>query len=111
LQEYLKQPQEWLNRTFPRFCLYTGKNVRGYLEKLDVYTYPEEEETRTYVATLNPAYFNKSLGSDVPQLITVYLDKKSYPHMKRVTQAVMKRGALKPLENILTPGKTTVEKP
>ena len=107
LLEYLKKPQEWLNRSFKRFygySSYTGKGMTDYLEKLDVFTLSREEETRTYVAYLNPAYFNKSLSADVPQLIIVHLTKGSYPHMKKLAELIHEPGALKPLENILTPG-------
>jgi Tfp pilus assembly protein PilF len=114
LQEYLKKPQEWLNRSFQQFygySTYTGKGIREYLEKLDVFTYITEEETRTYVASINPAYFNKSLSADIPQLIMVHLPKSSYPHMQKVAALVKKPGALAPLENLLIPGKRPVEQP
>lgn len=114
LSEYLKKPQEWLDRSFQRFygySSYTGKGVREYLEKLDVFTYSKEEETRTFIASLNPAYYNKSLSAETPQLIMIVLTKGHYPHMKKVADLVHKPGALKPLENILTPGKQPVEQP
>ncbi len=112
LLEYLMKPQEWLNHNFTQFygnSSYTGKGIRQYLDGLDVFAYNGEEETRTYVASLNPAYFNKSLGADVPQLIMVHLPKGNYPHMKKVADLVKKPGALAPLENILTQGKQPVE--
>lgn len=112
--EYLKKPQEWLDRSFKKFygySSYTGQGMRDYLEKLDVFPYSKEEETRTYVASLNPDYFNKSLSADVPQLIIVVLRKGTYPHMKKVADLVHKPGALQPLENILAPGKQPLEQP
>lgn len=114
LLEYLNRPQEWLNKSFQQFYSYssfTGRGVREYLEKLDVFTYSGEEETRTFIASINPAYFNKSLSADVPQLIMVDLPKGSYPHMKKVADLVKKPGALAPLENILNKGKSPVEQP
>ena len=114
LLEYLNRPQEWLNKSFQQFYSYssfTGRGVREYLEKLDVFTYSGEEETRTCIASINPAYFNKSLSAYVPQLIMVHLPKGSYPHMKKVADLVKKPGALAPLENILNKGKSPVEQP
>ncbi len=108
LTEYLKKPQEWLNRSFQQFFSYgsfTGKAVIQYLEGLDKFTYSREEETRTCIASINPAYFNKSLGADVPQLIMVHLPKGSYPHMRKVATLIKQPGALAPLEAILNPGK------
>ena len=114
LLEYLKKPEEWLDRSFKNFygySSYTGKGVREYLEKLDVFTLSKEEDTRTSVAYLNPSYFNKSLSADVPQLIMVHLPKGRYPHMQKLAALIHKPGALKPLENILTPGKQPAEQP
>ncbi len=104
LQEYLKKPQEWLSLSFSGFygySSYTGKGIREYVDKLDVFTYAKEDETRTYVASLNPAYFNKSLSADVPQLILVHLPKGSYPHMQKVAKLIKQPGALTPLEALL----------
>ncbi|MBS1656347.1 MAG: hypothetical protein JSU05_15950, partial [Bacteroidetes bacterium] len=81
LLEYQKKPQEWLNQNFKHFYSYnsyTGKGIKEYLERLDVFSYSKDEETRTYVASINPAYFNKSLSAEVPQLIMVYLPKGTY---------------------------------
>jgi tetratricopeptide (TPR) repeat protein len=114
LQEYLKKPQEWLNSSFKQFygySSYTGKGLRQYLENLDVFTNTREEETRTYVASLDPAYFNKSLSADIPQLIMVHLPKGTYPHMQKIAALIKKPGALAPLENLLTQGKHPVEQP
>jgi hypothetical protein len=108
LLEYMKKPAEWLNRDFKQFypySSYSGVNIRDYFDKLDSYKYSREEETRTQIVSLNPAYYNKSLTSDVPQLILVYLTRKSYPHMIRVTELVKRPGALASLEDMLTPGK------
>ncbi len=108
LQEYLKKPQDWLNRSFEQFygySSYTGKGIRQYLDGLDVFRYSKEDETRTYVASINPAYFNKSLSADVPQLIMVDLPKGRYPHMQKVANLIKQPGALAPLEAMLSPGK------
>lgn len=78
LLEYLNRPQEWLAKSFQQFysySYYSGREVREYVEKLDVFTYPGEEEIRTCIASINPAYFNKLLSADVPQLIMVDLPK------------------------------------
>lgn len=111
--EYLKKPSEWLNRTIKQFYSYsyTAKGVTEYFEKLDVFELSKEEETTTEIVSINPAYYNKSLGADVPQLIMVYLPKGSYPHMRKVADLVHQPGALAPLEAILLPGKQTVEQP
>ena len=108
LQEYLKKPQEWLDHNFKSYYPYSGYNGRGvkqYLDKLDVFPYPEEEQTRTYIAYLNPAYFNKSLTAETPQLILVHVQKISYAHMKKLAPLILKPGAMSPLEALLNPGK------
>lgn len=109
--EYLKKPSEWLNSTIKQFYSYsyTAKGVTEYFEKLDVFELSREEETRTEIVSINPAYYNKSLGADLPQLIMVYLPKGSYPHMKKVAKLIHQPGALAPLEAILSPAKQTVE--
>ena len=104
LQEYLKKPQDWLSCSFKYFYsynTYSGKGLREYLDKLDDFTFSKEDETRTCVAWLNPAYFNKALGADVPQVLMVHLPKSTYPHMKKVAELVKKPGALAALEAIL----------
>ena len=109
--QYLKKPTEWLSRPLKHFHTYNEFNPKGlkaYFEELDVFTLSSEEETRTQVVTLNPAYYNKLLGADVPQLIMLHLPKGSYPHMKKVADLVKQPGALAPLEAILNPGKQTV---
>lgn len=40
------------------------------------------------IVSLNPDYFNKSLGAEVPQLIMLHLAKGSYPHMKKVADLI-----------------------
>lgn len=113
ITEYLQKPQEWLGRSFKRFynySSYTAKGMRDYLEKLDVFSLSREEESRTYVASLNPAYY-KSPDTELPQSIIVVLRKGSYPHMRKVSALIHQRGALKPLENLLNSGKKPVEQP
>ena len=108
LQVYMNKPQEWLNRSFNHFysySSYSAKNIKKYCDDLDVSRYSPEEETGTLVVSLNPDYYNKSLGADVPQLIVVQVTKGSYAHMKKVAELIKRPGALAPLEAILTPGK------
>ncbi len=109
VSEYLEKPTDWLCRTIIQFysSSFTANGLKEYFEKLDVSTFISEEETRTRMVTLNPAYYNKSVGADVPQLIMVYLPKGSYPHMKKVADLVKQPGALAPLEAILYQGKQT----
>lgn len=112
--EYQKKPEEWLNRTFPHFygySSYSGKGMKEYLDGLDIFSTGKEVETRTYVATINPNYYNKSLSAEVPQLVMVHLPKGTYPHMQKVSKLVNMPGALQPLENILAHGKHPVEQP
>lgn len=109
ITEYLGKPQEWLSRgfsSFYNFSTYDPKGVKKYFDDLDVFTESREDYTRSEIVSINPAYFNKSLSSDAPQLIMVHLSKKSYPHMLKVTKLVMQPGALAPLEAILNPGKS-----
>ncbi|MEQ1799499.1 MAG: tetratricopeptide repeat protein, partial [Lacibacter sp.] len=109
LKEYLNKPQEWLNRTvsqFYNFSSYSRRGMEEFLDRLDVFAFSKEDETRTYLATINPAYFNKSLSAEVPQLITVHLPKGTYPHMKKVADLIKRPGALAPLEAILNSGKS-----
>jgi hypothetical protein len=110
LLEYTRKPAEWLNRTFGHFypySSYTGSSIKKYCDDLDVFWSTREEETRTQIVSINPAYYNKSLSSDTPQLIIVHLARGSYPHMKKVAELVKKQGALTPVENIFRPGKQT----
>ncbi len=113
IQQYLKKPAEWLDRSFSSFYpdfIYTANGVRHYLENLDRISVngagEAEEVTHEEIATINPAYFNKTLSSDVPQLIMVHLRGGSYPHMKKVAALVKQPGALAALEAILNPGKS-----
>ncbi len=106
--EFQKKPQEWLNRSitlFYPYSSYTAKGLTEYFEHLDVFALSSDQETRTQIVSLNPAYFNKSLGADVPQLIMVHLPKGSYTHMQKVADLVKQPGALAPLVAILSPGK------
>ncbi len=109
ISEYLKKPTEWLNRSFnnfyPYFPNYTEKGVRQYFEGMDK---PRlngvgevEEETQEEIVSVNPAYFNKTLSSDVPQLILVHLRNGTYAHMQKVGSLVKQPNALAPLEAIL----------
>lgn len=107
---YQSKSQDWLTRGFSTFYpydSYSGKGLTQFLEQIDVFTESREDLTRTEVVFLNPAYFNNKLGNDVPQLISVHLARKSYPHMVEVSKLIKQPGALAPLEAIIHPGKTT----
>jgi len=108
ITQYLGKSQEWLSRGFRDFypySSYTAIGVKQYFDGLDTFTESSEDLTRTEVVSLNPAYYNKTLGNDVPQLISVYLAKGSYPHMLKVAGLVKKPGALAPLETFVNTGK------
>jgi hypothetical protein len=108
--EYMERPAEWLGGTVQDFysgSVYTALALRSYLDNLDVVRYRPEEETRTQLVSLNPSYYNKSLGADVPQLILVQLAKGGYPHMKKVAGLIRQPGALAPLEALLNPSPGT----
>ncbi len=109
IQQYLQKPEEWLNRSINQFysgSSYKANGLKDFFERLDV---GSGQETGTQIVSLNPAYFNSSLGADVPQLIMVYLPKGNYPHMKKVTNLIHQPGALSPLESMLNSGKLPVE--
>ena len=109
IQQYLKKPTEWLSRSFNNFYSdfpnYTAKGVRQYFEGLDkprLNAVGEVEEvTQGAIVSINPAYFNKTLSSDVPQLILVHLQNGTYAHMLKVGSLVKQPAALAPLEAIL----------
>jgi hypothetical protein len=105
IKQYMKKPEEWLSRSFNKFYPfsdYTAAGLQMYFDRLDnYYTENSAALTPTEVVYINPAYFDKSLSNDSPQLIIVHLQKKSYPHMLRVSRLVNKEGALAPLEAIL----------
>lgn len=108
VMEYMQRPAEWLGRAVKDFysgSAYTTLALRSYLEELDVVRYRPEEETSTQLVSLNPSYYNKSLGADVPQLILLHLAKEGYPHMKKVAELIRQPGALAPLEALVNPGK------
>ncbi|MBI5371461.1 MAG: hypothetical protein HZA79_05475 [Sphingobacteriales bacterium] len=109
LKQYLKRPDEWLNRHFSQFypfSTYTAGGVRQYLEGMDKATLNEgEEETIYEIVSVNPAYFDKKAGTDTPQLITVHLQNGTYAHMLKLAKLIKEPGALAPLEAILNPGK------
>lgn len=103
IAQYLKKPEEWLNRgvrDFYSFSGYTAAGVTQYLESLDIQR-TNEEEADTEVVTINPGYFNKTLSSDVPQVIMVHLRNGTYAHMEKVAAMVKQPGALAPLEAML----------
>ncbi len=112
ITQYLQKPNEWLNRTVKDFYSsgFSKINVLAFLENLDKEKMNGvgeiEEETAEEIVTINPAYFNKTLSSDVPQVIMLYLRGGSYAHMKKVAALVKKPGALTPLEAMLSPGKS-----
>jgi hypothetical protein len=102
---YLGKSQEWLSRNFKDFypySSYTGRGVKEFFDDLDVFTESREDYTRTEIVSINPAYYNKELSRDVPQLILVELAKSRYPHMLKVAKLIRQPGALAPLEAILS---------
>lgn len=114
IQQYLQKPQEWQDRPIKQFysgSSYKANGLKEYFERLDVSALSSEQETGTQIVYLNPAYFNKSLGADAPQLIMVYLPKGNYPHMKKLAELIHQPGALSPLQAILSPGKQTPDSP
>ncbi len=111
--QYLKKPQEWLNKNVKRFCVDYSNSAAGItnffenIDKVRINGVGEiEEETAEEIVTINPEYFNKTLSSDVPQVIMVRLRNGSYAHMQKVAALVKQPGALAPLEAILNPGKS-----
>ena len=111
--QYLKKPAEWLNKSVNRFyhnSTYTAVGVTNFFENIDKIRMngvgETEEETAEEIVTINPSYFNKTLSSDVPQVIMVQLRNGTYPHMEKVAALVKQPGALAPLEAILNPGKS-----
>ncbi|MES1181689.1 MAG: hypothetical protein ABUL44_02740, partial [Flavobacterium sp.] len=110
--QYLKKPQEWLNKTVNRFydnSTYTAAGITGFFENIDKIRMNGvgeiEEETAEEIVSLNPAYFNSNLGADVPQLIVVHLQNGTYAHMQKFGALVKQTGALAALEAMLNPGK------
>ena len=73
----------------------------NYSDHLDVYSESREDNTRTEIVAINPAYFSKGLGRDMPQLIAVTVIKGRYPHMLKVARLIKQAGALAPLEELL----------
>ena len=113
--QYLQKPQEWLKRgfnSFYSFSTYTARGVTQFIEGMDKITRNGvgeiEEETSKGIVTINPAYFNKTLPSDVPQVIMVELKNGYYPHMEKVAALVKKPGALAPVEAMVNPGKSAL---
>jgi len=109
--QYLKKPAAWLSRSFNNFypySTYTANAVSQYCESLDKSLLNKEEETQNEIVSINPAYFNNTLGADVPQLITVHLQNGTYAHMLKVARLIIQPGALGPLEAMLN-GKTTIQ--
>ncbi|MGZ8558810.1 MAG: tetratricopeptide repeat protein [Chitinophagaceae bacterium] len=110
--QYLNKPAEWLNRGFKSFysSSYIARNVSHFVESMDKLSLNGvgeiEEETQEEIVTINPGYFNKTLSSDVPQLVTVNLRNGTYAHMLKVAALVKQPGALVTLEAIVNPGKT-----
>ena len=111
----MQKPQEWLKRgfnSFYSFSTYTARGVTQFIEGMDKITRNGvgeiEEETSKGIVTINPAYFNKTLPSDVPQVIMVELKNDYYPHMEKVAALVKKPGALAPVEAMVNPGKSAL---
>jgi Tfp pilus assembly protein PilF len=116
ITEYLGKPQEWLSRGFSSFYpwsfeSYAPQGIQKYFDNLDVFAESREDLTRTEAVSINPAYFNKGLSRDVPQLISVVVVKGRYPHMLKVSELIKQAGALAPLEAIINPGKTAMPEP
>ena len=114
ITEYLGKSQDWLSRNFRNFypsSSYTANGLKQYFDGLDTFSESSEDLTRTEIVSINPAYFNKNLTSDVPQLILVHLAKSNYPHMLKVAALIKQPGALAPLEAILNPGKLASPEP
>ena len=109
LNQYLQKPSDWLGRGIGFFysSSYTANGIKSYLDHLDTYSESKEDYTRSEVVYINPAYFNKTLGMDVPQVIVVTVNKGGYPYMHKLAGLVKQPGALTPLEAILNPGKST----
>jgi tetratricopeptide (TPR) repeat protein len=114
IKQYLKKPAVWLNRScnnFYGYSTYTAAAVTQFIENMDKIRTngagETEEETPQEIVAINPAYFNKALGSDVPQLILVHLRNGSYAHMVKVDAFVKQPGALAPLAALLNPGKSS----
>jgi len=108
IQQYLKKPTVWLSRSFNNFyphSTYTAEGIRQYFEGMDKLTLngagEVEEVTQEEIVSINPAYFNKALSSDVPQLILVHLRNGTYAHMLKVGSLIKQPTALAPLEAIL----------
>jgi hypothetical protein len=108
IQQYLQNPAEWLSRSlrsFYPFSSYTAGGVKQYFESMDKSNLPEgEEETIYEVVSVNPAYFDKKAGADVPQLITVHLQNSTYDHMIRLAKLIKAPGALDALAAIVKTG-------
>ncbi|HOZ68924.1 MAG TPA: hypothetical protein PLB49_12750 [Chitinophagaceae bacterium] len=109
IQQYLQKPAGWLSQgysNFYTFSSYTALSVKQYFESMDKSFLPDGEEGTTYeIVSVNPAYFNKKVAADVPQLITVHLQNGTYGHMIKVANLVKQPGALAPLEAIVNHGK------
>jgi hypothetical protein len=109
IRQYLKSPQQWLDRGISHFypnSTFTPAGLKQFFDGLDTYYKESKNElTRTEVVYINPAYFNKSMAADVPQLIIVHLAKGSYAHMLKVSRLVHQEGVLAPLEVMLAPVK------
>lgn len=112
--QYLQKPSDWLNKTLKDFYYYSSysrADVSNFVESLDKVSTnglgEVEEVTLEEIVTINPAYFNKSFTSDVPQVITLHLRNGSYAHMQKVSALIQQSGALAPLEAILYPAKST----
>lgn len=106
IDEYLGKSQEWLARGLKEyyngsFETYYPPGLRKYFDELDVYRESREDNTRTGIVAINPAYFNKGLDRDIPQLIAVTVIKGRYPHMLKVARLIKQPGALAPLEELL----------
>lgn len=109
LKQYLQKPSDWLGRGFGSFFTssFTANGIKSYFDHLDTNTESKEDWTRSEVAALNPAYFNKALGMEVPQVILVTVNKGGYRYMYKLSELIKQPGALAPLEAILNPGKST----
>lgn len=103
VKQYLQKPADWLGRGIGSFYSgsYTANGIKTYFDNLDVHKESKEDYTRSEVVYINPAYFNKTISMDVPQLLLVTLNKAGYHYMYKLSELIKKPGALAPLETIL----------
>jgi hypothetical protein len=108
VNQYLKKPADWLNKTINDSYYYTDYSkakLEEYVKRLDYVNPQFADDSRNELCYLNPDYFNKSIPNDVPQLILISIVKSAYPHMKKAAGLVKEPGVLAPLEALLKKNK------